>query len=70
MTPADIHRVVRAHFVPERRFLGRHNLIFALDNLAEGLEDRLRDAKRLALLGLGAAAVYLVWQRVARSGEQ
>ncbi len=70
VTPADIHRVVRAYFVPERRFVGRHTPIFALDNLAEGLEDRLRDAKRLALLGLGAAAVHLIWQRVARAGQQ
>ncbi len=40
-----------------RRFLGCHTPIFALDNLAAGLEDRLRDAKRLALLGLSVAAV-------------
>ncbi len=70
VTPADIHRVVRAYFVPERRFLGRHTPIFALDSLTAGLEDRLRDAKRLALLGLSAAAVHLIWQRVARSGKQ
>jgi len=66
VTPADINRVVRAYFVTERRFLGRHAPIFALDNLAEGLEDRLRDAKRLALLGLGAAAVRFIWQRIAQ----
>ena len=69
VTPADIHRVVRAYFVPERRFLGRHTPIFALDNLVAGFEDRLQDAKRLALLGLGAAAVHLIWQRLARPGE-
>jgi len=67
VTPDAVNRVVRAYFVPERRFVGRHSPIFALDNLAEGLEDRLRDAKRLALLGLSAAAVHLIWQRVARS---
>lgn len=70
VTPADIHRAVRAYFVPERRFLGRHTPIFALDNLTAGLGDRLRDAKRLALLGLGAAAVHLIWQRLARPGER
>jgi len=70
VTPADIHRVVRAYFVPERRFLGRHTPIFALDNLVAGCEDRLQDAKRLALLGLGAAAVHLIWQRLARPGKQ
>ena len=67
MTPTDIHRVVSTYFVPERRFLGRHTPIFALDNLTAGLEDRLRDAKRLALLTLGAAAVHIIWQRLARS---
>jgi len=70
VTPDAVNRVVRAYFVPERRFVGRHSPIFALDNLAEGLEDRLRDAKRLALLGLSAAAVHLIWQRVGRSGKQ
>jgi len=70
VTPADIHRVVRAYFVPERRSLGRHTPIFALDNLVAGFEDRLQDAKRLALLGLGAAAVHLIWQRLARPGKQ
>ncbi|RQW79435.1 MAG: insulinase family protein [Geobacter sp.] len=70
VTPADINRVVRAYFVPERRFLGRHTPLFALDNLAEGFEDRLRDAKRLALLALGAAAVHFIWQRLARAQRQ
>jgi hypothetical protein len=70
VTPADINRVARAYFVPERRFLGRHTPIFALDNLAARLEDRLRDAKRLALLGLSAAAIHLIWQRMARPRKQ
>lgn len=70
VTPADITRVVRAYFVPERRFLGRHTPLFALDNLAPGLADRLHDVKRLALLGLGAAAVHFIWQRLARVPRQ
>jgi predicted Zn-dependent peptidase len=70
VTPEDITRVVQTYFVPERQFVGRHSPIFALDNLEESLEARFRDAKRLALFGLGAAAVSLVWQRVMRPGRQ
>lgn len=70
VTPADITRVVRTYFVPERRFVGRHSPIFALDNLEESLAARMRDAKRLALFGLGAAAVNLIWRRVVRPGRQ
>ncbi len=70
MTSADITRVVCTYFVPERCFLSRHTPIFTLDNLAEGLDDRVRDAKRLVLFGLGAAAVHLTWQRLARPGKQ
>lgn len=58
----------RACCVPERRFLGRHALIFALNNLAAGREDRRRDAERLALLGLSAAAGHFIWQRSAQPG--
>jgi hypothetical protein len=70
VTPADITRVARAYFVPERRFLGRHTPIFAPDHVAAGSEDRLRDAKRLAPLDLGAATVHCIWQRLARSQRQ